>query len=529
MSSKLSRWIELVGIGATIALVQPNIAAAKSSVAIAAPAKAITELNSVATDGRSHSRSQKLLVLSEVEVRQHDESGAKNGFNLGIPIDRLATVASNVGVNLGVQVSPIAQNPPPNAEDYFKSAVQKDEKGDYRGALADYDRAIALDPKSVYAYMWRGSLKYLKLNDIQGALADWSQAIALDPKSTDAYINRGNLKSDKLNDIQGALADYDRVILLQRDSANPHPGYAHAYYIRGLLKYEKLNDVQGALADFNEAIALAPIADTYYIRGILKSQKLNDVQGALADYSEAIALDPKSAAAYYIRGVLKSQKLNDVQGALADYNQAIALNPKYVDAYTNRGLLKYQNLDDAQGALADWNQAISLQERSAIALNPKSTPAYYMRGVLKYQHLNDLRGALADLTRAIAVNPNDANGYYNRGDLFYSTGNRVAAIADFRKVAEIDRSGYEGLIAQGVIQTQQGAYAQASELFNKAAKIIPEWGDIYKYRGEAFKQQGDRAAAIRDWRTAAQSYKNTNQPKDYQMVVGWLKSLGAGE
>jgi hypothetical protein len=44
MSSRISLWTGLIGIGATIALVQPNIAAAKSSVEIAETAKAITVL-----------------------------------------------------------------------------------------------------------------------------------------------------------------------------------------------------------------------------------------------------------------------------------------------------------------------------------------------------------------------------------------------------------------------------------------------------------------------------------------------------
>jgi tetratricopeptide (TPR) repeat protein len=336
-------------------------------------------------------------------------TGVKNGFNLGIPINRFATVASTMGVQLDGQVTPIPQNAALKADDYFASAVQKYDKGDNRGALADYNQAIAIDPKSAYSYNGRGA-----------------------------------------------------------------------------LKYEKLNDVQGALADFNQAIAI----------------------------------DPKSAYSYDGRGILKYQKLNDVQGALADWNQAIALNPKYALAYIGRGALKYEKLNDVQGALADLSQAISL--------DPKYDLAYNNRGILKAGKLNDVQGALADLSQAIRVNPNSVGGYYNRGDLLYSAGNRSAAIADFRKVAELDQTGHLGLIAQGIIQAQQGAYPQAINLFNQAAKISPEWGDIYKYRGEAFKQQGDRAAAVRDWKRAAREYKKVNQ-KDYQIVLGWLKSLGAGE
>jgi tetratricopeptide (TPR) repeat protein len=336
--------------------------------------------------------------------------GAKNGFNLGIPVNRFATVASNMGIELSGQVAPISTDTAPKADDYFLSGVQKTNKGDYRGALADYNQAIALEPKSANAYNNRGVLKNEKLTDFQGALADYNQAIAIDPKNINAYNNRGNLKN------------------------------------------EKLNDVQGALADFNQAIVI----------------------------------DPKNAYAYTNRGNLKYYKLNDVQGALTDFNQSIALDPKLGLAYSNRGALKYQNLDDIQGALAD-------------------------------------------LTKAIAVNPNLSDGYYNRGDLFYSLGNIAAAISDFRKVAAIDKNGIQGLTAQGIIQTQQGAYAQAISLFNKVDQIRSERGDTYKYRGVAYKNQGNKAAAIQDWRKAARIYKIGNQIKDYKMLLGWLKELGAGE
>ncbi len=440
--------------------------------------------------------------------------GSKTGFNLGIPINRFATVAGNMGVRLDGQVAPIPQNTALKADDYYTSAIQKGDKGDIQGALADYNQAIALDPKYAYAYNNRGNLKD-DLNDIQGALADYNQSIALDPKNADAYNNRGYLKQNKLNDMQGALVDYNQAIALA-------PKYVLAYINRGNLKAQSLDDVQGALADYSQAIAIdrKNSSDAYAARGLLTIAKLGDVKSGLADLNQAIAINPKNANAYAVRGLLKNEKLKDVRGALADLNKAIALDPKSLLAYPARGMLKYQ-LNDVQGALADFNKVI--------ALDPKSILAYTIRGALKYQKLDDARGALADFNKAIEVNPSIFLGYYNRGDLFYSTGNMSAAIADFRKVAELDRATFYGLIAQGIIQTQQGAYPQALDLFEQAARISPTGGDIYKYRGEAFRKQGDKAAAIRDWRKAAQSYKNSKQPKDRTMVLGWLKSLGAGE
>jgi tetratricopeptide (TPR) repeat protein len=316
-------------------------------------------------------------------------SGAKNGFNLGIPVNRFATVASNMGVNLGGQVAPVPQNTVPKADDYFTSAAQKYEKGDVQGTLADYNKAIALDPKYVFAYNNRGNLKADKLNDVRGALADYNQAISFDPKYVFAYNNRGILKYEKLNDERGALADFNQSIALD-------PKSALAYNNRGAVKYEKLNDERGALADFNQAIALDPkSALAYNNRGFLKYEKLDDERGALADYNQAIALDPKYVLAYYNRGLLKKQKLNDVQGALADYNQAISFDPKYANAYIGRGNLKSQKLNDVQGALADYKQAI--------VLNPKNAYAYYNRGFLKKQKLNDVRGAISDMQQALKL------------------------------------------------------------------------------------------------------------------------------
>jgi tetratricopeptide (TPR) repeat protein len=279
--------------------------------------------------------------------------GPKTGFNTAIPIARFADISQSLGITLGTRVAQTIQSPTLTADDYFLAAYQKDEKNDFRGALADYDRAISLAPKFANAYYNRGLLKYQKLNDLQGALADFNQAISLNPKSALAYNNRGNLKDD-LNDTPGALFDYNQAISL-------NPKYVEAYYNRGILKKDKLNDPQGALADYNLAISLNPkFALAYNNRGLLKAVKLNDPQGALADYNQAISLNPKDVIAYYNRGVLNYPRLNDPQGALADYNQAISLNPKFAEAYYNRGLLKKIKLNDRTGAVADFRTAAQL-------------------------------------------------------------------------------------------------------------------------------------------------------------------------
>ena len=59
--------------------------------------------------------------------------------------------------------------------------------------IADYDRAIALNPKYASAYGKRGNT-FRDLGDFVRAIADYTQAIALDPKYANAYYGRGLAK-----------------------------------------------------------------------------------------------------------------------------------------------------------------------------------------------------------------------------------------------------------------------------------------------------------------------------------------------
>jgi tetratricopeptide (TPR) repeat protein len=126
--------------------------------------------------------------------------------------------------------------PSGTAIEYINAADKKEKQGDFRGALADYNRAIALDSRSATAYNNRGILKETKFNDTPGALADYNQAIAIEPATAVFYYNRGDLKEKKLRDIEGALADYSKAI-------ETDPQYALAYNNRANLKANQLNDV----------------------------------------------------------------------------------------------------------------------------------------------------------------------------------------------------------------------------------------------------------------------------------------------
>jgi len=124
----------------------------------------------------------------------------------------------------------------------------KAQNGNLDGAIADFDRAMQLNPKDDAPYYNRAQARQLK-NDKAGAIADYTKAIELGSTNPAAYNNRGNARAEN-KDRDGAIADYTRAIELK-------PDYARAYYNRAMLKKEK-GDGTGADADFKRAQKLNP-------------------------------------------------------------------------------------------------------------------------------------------------------------------------------------------------------------------------------------------------------------------------------
>ncbi len=272
-------------------------------------------------------------------------------------------------------------------EDIFNRAGAKKAAGDLDGAIADYDRAIQVDPKDAAIYNNRGLAKQTK-GDLDAAIVDFNRAMQLNPKDAVACGNRGNAKRDK-GDLDGAIADYNRAIRFD-------PKYAYAYYDRGLAKKQK-SDLDGAIADYNRVIELDPkFAKAYCDRGVAKRRK-GDLDGAMTDYDRTVELDPKYAIAYFNRGNAKDEK-GDLDGAIADYNRGIELNPKDSKAYKYRA--------DVHAKKKEYDAAV-MDTLKAIELEPNNGGYYLDLGW--YQLFNRKpREAIAASLKALELSSDDA-------------------------------------------------------------------------------------------------------------------------
>jgi tetratricopeptide (TPR) repeat protein len=299
----------------------------------------------------------------------------RTGYNLGIPVNTFTKYAAAAGIG---GYAPVTIAPPPKpVDDAIAIAVLQENQGNYRGMLAELDRALFLDSQNARLYYSRGVAKSLLGNP--DALGDYNRANELNPNDAATYNNRGVTKLD-LNDTPGAIVDFNRSISID-------PNRASAYYHRGNAKAAR--QPKDALNDFNRAISLDPqSARAYFSRGTLQG-KLGDRKSELADFERTIAIDPNYTAAHEQLGFIKSN-IGDFKGAIVNFDRAIALNSKNPETYSSRANARFKVGDD-KGAIEDYNKAIAIDANNA--------GAYASRGLIKSK-LGDKKGAILDLKKA---------------------------------------------------------------------------------------------------------------------------------
>jgi tetratricopeptide (TPR) repeat protein len=155
---------------------------------------------------------------------------------------------------------PVAQKPADNSSNARSSTDSQSSaargqmlarSGKNEEALAEFDRALALDPYNVQALYGRG-LIYQGEKQYKQAIEDFTAANGLTPQKVEPLLGRATsyLAIDKARE---AAADLDEAV--QAD-----PNSAPAWSARGQA-YERLGDKAKAAASYGRAIAIRPKDD----------------------------------------------------------------------------------------------------------------------------------------------------------------------------------------------------------------------------------------------------------------------------
>jgi len=121
-------------------------------------------------------------------------------------------------------------------------------KGQYLEAIAQYHKALLIDPQSSSIY-FNCALAYQAMNDLPRALYYFDQAILHQADYADAYLNRGNILRD-LHQLERARQSYETAIQYA-------PEMVQAFNNLGVVLYEE-RQLEKACHAFENAILKDP-------------------------------------------------------------------------------------------------------------------------------------------------------------------------------------------------------------------------------------------------------------------------------
>lgn len=180
------------------------------------------------------------------------------------------------------------------ARAYFERAAIHHSRGAFDSAVADYDRALAIDPSFENAAYRRALALSSRIDDFATLLLQANTLIEENPRNAAAWNNRCWIRAVEGVELEAALADCDRSLSLSPNDPNVHDS-------RGLV-YLKLSNPRAALSDYDAAVRLEENAHFVYGRGIARLQLgLND-EGNV-DLARAAELQSDIADTYATYGV----------------------------------------------------------------------------------------------------------------------------------------------------------------------------------------------------------------------------------
>lgn len=416
---------------------------------------------------------------------------------------------------------------PHEADYYLNRAFIRYNLDDYFGAMSDYNYTLELEPYNSAALFNRALLRY-EVKDLDRAATDFSEVLKLDPENFHAMYNLGLVNLERA-DYRAALGNFDAIA---RRYPRFHPAfYARAEalqkmgdmraalqsmhhadeLVRAYVKNPERNPldrptIQAGTANdgshdpdspeseeevmdrFNQLVTVGSASETQLsyndrIKGRVQDRDINieiepaylisfkdapaslkstsnyfrelddfnrsqyigqrmyltpatELEGEeysrlfeLADQLEKTAETSERPADWLALGVARTM-LKNHEAAVRALDKAVELYPDFAIAYMERAYARHISGDPKQAALAvaDYDRALRI--------NPRLVYAWFNKGNLYYA-TGDYTSALQCYGKAIETDPQFATAYFNRGITYLRMGNKLQAFADLSKAGEL--------------------------------------------------------------------------------------------
>lgn len=257
----------------------------------------------------------------------------------------------------------------------------------YQEAIADFDRAIQLNPKLAWVIASRADT-YRLMGIYSEAIINFNDAIQLDANLSWAIADRG-VTCLAMRRYGEALRNFDLAIQLDPEYAWAIANRAEVYRMRRAPQ-----DLQRALEEFSRAVRLDPdYAWAIAKRGRVHAQLRHD-QEAIEDLTTALDLDPDLAWGYTLRAKV-FRRMGRHDDAIADFTRAVQHDPYDAGLIGRRGR-SHLAIRSFENALLDFERAIELEPRLDWVIASQAEA---------YKLMGRLEEALHGYTRALKIDP----------------------------------------------------------------------------------------------------------------------------
>ncbi|MCU0352523.1 MAG: tetratricopeptide repeat protein [Cytophagales bacterium] len=401
---------------------------------------------------------------------------------------------------------------------HAKKAELKEKINNIKGAMEDYDKAMALAPKrGVYPYA--KALLLIKARDFTAARENLEKAIRVEPEFAKAYYQRGLLWLE-VGRLKEAAADFNKAESLGLESALMTNIQAKAmkYYEEGTAAI-KQNDFAKARKALDNAVTLRPrYADAWFAQA-QTWEKQGNYKKAVELYSRALQANDKYHEGYYARGMARL-RLNETEDALRDFGTAVDLEPTYIDGVKGRGNA-YIAMKKYPEAKEDLTKAINLalpllsqaqkekkEDKNKIQTFKNQLAELY--SLLAYARLLSGEGsaAQADLKKAFDYSENYSDAYRYRGLAHQQEGDHKKANGDFDEAIKRDARNYPAYRDRAVSHIALGRFGDAMNDLNLVVRADSQGvaSDALLVRGIANARQKKYNEAIQDMQNFERKY-----------------------
>jgi Flp pilus assembly protein TadD len=334
--------------------------------------------------------------------------------------------------------------------DLLDEAQRNIDANHFEAAVASLQKFIAAKPEVAFAHFQLG-YAYTALKRRDEARAEYERAMALDPKMPEAYLNLGILLLDK-QDYAAAVAPLSKAVELlpaqsrprsllavAQDRSGDQEGAARSF--EGVLHLDpndlaadrylaeidlRRNKPAEAESRFRHALEIRPDAPEA-LQGLARSLEAQSKPEAVDAYRKYLAVMPgdSGAQARLIRLLVNAQEYD---AALVELDRTEAEKPPSLDSLRLRA--------DIQIAQKKWAEAI-VTLRQAIALAPHDAQLIGGLGRV-YLQKRDFASAEKELNAALQIDRNNLVYWKDLSSTYYLSGNCPATLATLDLIAKAE-------------------------------------------------------------------------------------------